>query len=49
MAGEDSSGALGSKDNVDGAQSGSDPAEDDSGAKGTGQADSRKATGGSGK
>lgn len=42
VAGEDSSGALGSKDNVDGAQSGSDPAEDDSGANGTGQADSGK-------
>ena len=42
VAGEDSSGALGSKDNVDGAQSGSDPAEADSGANGTGQADSGK-------
>lgn len=31
VADEDSSGALGSKDNVDGAQSGSDPAEADSG------------------
>lgn len=42
MAGEDSSGALGSKDNADGAQSGSDPAEADSGANGTGQADAGK-------
>lgn len=38
VVGEDSSGALGSKDNADGAQSGSDPAEADSCANGTGQA-----------
>lgn len=42
VAGEDSSGALGSKDNADGAQSGSDPSEADSGANGTGQADAGK-------
>ena len=42
VAGEDSSGALGSKDKADGAQSGSDPAEADSGANGTGQADAGK-------
>ena len=39
VAGEDSSGALGSKD---GAPSGSDPAEADSSANGTGQADAGK-------
>lgn len=39
VAGEDSSGALGSKDKADGAQSGSAPSEADSGANGTGQAD----------
>lgn len=42
VAGEDSAGALGSKDKADGAQSGSDPAEADSGANGTGQADAGK-------
>lgn len=42
VAGEDSSGALGSKDNVDGAQGGSAPSEADSGANGTGQADAGK-------
>lgn len=38
VAGEDSSGALGSTDSADGALSGSDPSEADSGANGTGQA-----------
>ena len=42
VADEDSSGALGSTDNADGAQSGSAPAEADSGANGTGQADAGK-------
>lgn len=42
VAGEDSSGALGSKDNADGAQGGSAPSEVDSGANGTGQADAGK-------
>lgn len=42
VAGEDSSGALGSKDNVDGAQGGSVPSQADSGANGTGQADAGK-------
>lgn len=42
VAGEDSSGALGSKDNVDGAPGGSAPSEADSGANGTGQADAGK-------
>lgn len=39
VADEDSSGALGSTDKADGAQSGSAPSEADSGANGTGQAD----------
>lgn len=42
VAGEDSSGALGSTDNADAAQSGSAPSEADSGANGTGQADAGK-------
>lgn len=42
VAGEDSSGALGSTDNADGAQSGSAPSQADSGANGTGQADAGK-------
>lgn len=42
VAGEDSSGALGSKDNADDIQGGSDPAEADSSANGTGQADAGK-------
>lgn len=42
VVGEDSSGALGSKDNADGAQGGSDLSEADSGANGTGQADAGK-------
>ena len=42
VAGEDSSGALGSKDNADDIQGGSDPAEADSGANATGQADAGK-------
>lgn len=41
VAGEDSSGALGSKDNADGAPGGSAPSEADSGAS-TGQADAGK-------
>lgn len=42
VAGEDSSGALGSKDNADAAHSGSATSEADSGANGTGQADAGK-------
>lgn len=42
VAGEDSSGALGSKDNADGAPGGSAPSEVDSGANGTGQTDAGK-------
>lgn len=42
VAGEDSSGALGSKDNADGVPGGSAPSEADSGANGTGQADAGK-------
>ena len=42
VAGEDSSGALGRTDNVDGAKGGSDPSEADSGANVTGQADAVK-------
>lgn len=42
VADEDSSGALGSTDKADGAQSGSAPSEADSGANGTGQADAGK-------
>ena len=49
VAGEDSSGALGSKDNADGAQSGSATSEADSGANGTGQADAGEAGQSSGK
>ena len=49
VAGEDSSGALGSTDNAYGAQSGSAPAEADSGANGTGQADAGEAGQSSGK
>ena len=49
VAGEDSSGALGSTDNADGAQSGSATSEADSGANGTGQADAGEAGQSSGK
>lgn len=49
VAGENSSGALGSKDNADGAQSGSVPSEADSGANVTGQADAGEAGQSSGK
>lgn len=49
VAGEDSSGALGSKDKADAAQSGSAPSEADSGANGTGQADAGGAGQSSGK
>lgn len=42
VAGEDSSGALGSKDNVDDIQGGRDLSEADSGANATGQADAGK-------
>ena len=42
VAGEDSSGALGSKDKADAAQSGSATSEADSGANGTGRADAGK-------
>ena len=49
VADEDSSGALGSKDKADGAQSGSNPSEADSGANGTGQANAGEAGQSSGK
>ena len=49
VAGEDSSGALGSKDTADGVHSGSNRSEADSGADGNGKADAGEAGNSSGK